>query len=48
MAVLRDTFIRKYTQAIREGNAGIFAGAGLSRASGYVDWKTFCGHWQRR
>lgn len=39
MAVLRDTFIRKYTQAIREGNAGIFAGAGLSRASGYVDWK---------
>lgn len=39
MAVSRDTLIRKYTQAIREGNAGIFAGAGLSRASGYVDWK---------
>lgn len=39
MAISRDTLIRKYTQAIREGNAGIFAGAGLSRASGYVDWK---------
>ncbi len=40
MAISRDTLIRKYTQAIREGNAGIFAGAGLSRASGYVDWKS--------
>lgn len=39
MAISRDTLIRKYTQAIREGNTGIFAGAGLSRASGYVDWK---------
>lgn len=39
MAVSKDTLIRKYAQAIREGNAGIFAGAGLSRASGYVDWK---------
>lgn len=39
MEILRDTFIKKFTQAIREGNAGIFAGAGLSRASGYVDWK---------
>lgn len=41
MAVSRDVLIRKFTQAIREGNAGIFAGAGLSRASGYVDWKNF-------
>lgn len=39
MAISRETLIRKYTQAIRERNAGIFAGAGLSRASGYVDWK---------
>ena len=39
MAVLREVLIEKFTQAIREGNAGIFAGAGLSRASGYVDWK---------
>lgn len=39
MTVSRDVLIRKFTQAIQEGNAGIFAGAGLSRASGYVDWK---------
>ena len=43
MAISRSILIRKYTQAIREGNAGIFAGAGLSRASGYVDWKNFLG-----
>lgn len=41
MAVSKEALIRKFTQAIREGNAGIFAGAGLSRASGYVDWKNF-------
>ena len=41
MTVLKDRLIVKFTQAIREGNAGIFAGAGLSRASGYVDWKSF-------
>ena len=39
MAVKKEEFIRKYTNAIREGNAAVFAGAGLSRASGYVDWK---------
>ena len=39
MEVLKEVLIKKFTQAIREGNAGIFAGAGLSRASGYVDWK---------
>lgn len=41
MSVSRDRLIEKFTLAIREGNAGIFAGAGLSRASGYVDWKNF-------
>ncbi len=40
MAISKNTMIRKYVQAIREGNASIFAGAGLSRGSGYVDWKT--------
>ena len=35
----KKEFIRKYTSAIRKGNAAIFAGAGLSRASGFVDWK---------
>jgi hypothetical protein len=39
MEILKEKFIRQYTRAIREGNAAIFAGAGLSRASGYVDWK---------
>lgn len=39
MAVSRDKLIKQFTLAIREGTAGIFAGAGLSRASGYVDWK---------
>lgn len=36
----KETFIREYVKAIREGNAAVFAGAGLSRASGFVDWHT--------
>lgn len=32
-------FQRKYAKAIREGYAAVFAGAGLSRQSGYVNWK---------
>lgn len=32
-------FIRTYVKAIQESNAAIFAGAGLSRPAGYVDWK---------
>lgn len=39
MAISKEILIKKFTLAIREGNAGIFAGAGISRASGYVDWK---------
>lgn len=31
-------FIKKYSKAISEGNAAIFAGAGLSIPSGYVNW----------
>ena len=41
MTVSKEKLISKYTKAIKEGNAAIFAGAGLSRASGYVDWKNF-------
>ena len=41
MAASKDKLIRQFVMAIREGNAAIFAGAGLSRASGYADWKTF-------
>ncbi len=40
MVASRGRLIREFTKAMREGNAAIFAGAGLSRASGYVDWKT--------
>lgn len=39
MAVSKEELIRNYTKAIREGNAAIFGGAGISRPSGYVDWK---------
>ena len=39
MAASKDELIREYSKAIREGNAAVFGGAGLSRASGYVDWK---------
>ena len=35
----RKQFIREYVKAIRDGNAAIFAGAGLSRPSGFVIWK---------
>ncbi len=35
----KEELIRNYTKAIREGNAAIFGGAGLSRPSGFVDWK---------
>lgn len=34
-----EELIREYTKAIIEGNAALFAGAGLSTSSGYVDWK---------
>lgn len=32
-------FLRIYGQALKSNNAAIFAGAGLSKASGFVDWK---------
>jgi hypothetical protein len=38
-SVSKEELIRNYSKAIREGNAAVFAGAGLSRASGMVDWK---------
>jgi len=34
-----NSFINDYIKCIKEGCAAIFAGAGLSVASGYVDWK---------
>ncbi len=38
-AISATTFIREYTRELRGKNAAIFAGAGMSMASGYVDWK---------
>ncbi|WP_423423307.1 SIR2 family protein [Pediococcus pentosaceus] len=40
MITSRKSFIEQYSKAINEGYAAVFAGAGLSVASGYVDWKT--------
>ena len=34
-----EQFIKDYLKEIEENNAAIFAGAGLSAASGHVDWK---------
>ena len=38
MATLAE-FKKNYVKAIQEGYAAIFAGAGLSRSSGFVNWK---------
>lgn len=35
----KKELINRYAKAIVEGYAAVFAGAGLSRGSGYVDWK---------
>ena len=37
--VKKQKFLQEYIKAIRDGNAALFAGAGLSRPSGFVDWK---------
>lgn len=34
-----DAFIRRYSEEVKQGTAAVFAGAGLSRAAGNVDWK---------
>jgi len=38
-AISDVTFIREYTRELHNKNAAVFAGAGLSMDSGYVDWK---------
>ena len=35
----RNQFLKEYSEAIRNGDAAMFVGAGASRAAGYVDWK---------
>jgi len=37
-AEIRD-FVRTYVKAIKESNAALFAGAGLSKPAGFVNWK---------
>src|ERR1700682_3156097 len=38
-AIPAGTFIREFTRELHNKNAAVFAGAGLSTASGYVDWR---------
>jgi Sir2- and TIR-associating SLOG family/SIR2-like domain len=33
-----EDFVTKYLKELREDNAAVFIGAGLSKAAGYVDW----------
>lgn len=35
----QSRFIKRYAEALGSGDVAIFAGAGLSRAAGYVDWR---------
>jgi hypothetical protein len=38
-AISENVLVREFTRELHNKNAAIFAGAGLSMASGYVDWK---------
>nr|VFK10618.1 MAG: hypothetical protein BECKLPF1236A_GA0070988_100411 [Candidatus Kentron sp. LPFa]VFK26697.1 MAG: hypothetical protein BECKLPF1236C_GA0070990_100383 [Candidatus Kentron sp. LPFa] len=35
----QSQFIKRYAEVLGSGDAALFAGAGLSRAAGYVDWR---------
>jgi NAD-dependent SIR2 family protein deacetylase len=39
-AISAPILIREFTRELHNRNAAVFAGAGLSTASGFVDWKT--------
>lgn len=39
MPILKEYFVNKYLEALNEGDAAIFSGAGLSASSGCVNWK---------
>ena len=39
MNVAVQSFVSTFVNALREGTAAVFAGAGLSRPAGYVDWR---------
>ncbi|MFN9628850.1 MAG: SIR2 family protein [Cyanobacteriota bacterium] len=36
----QERFIKRYAQSLDSGDGALFAGAGLSRAAGYVDWRS--------
>lgn len=36
----KKLFIKEYAKAVYEGNAAVFAGAGISVGAGFVDWRT--------
>lgn len=38
-SVDRNAFIKEYSEAVRNGSAALFVGAGASHSAGYVDWK---------
>lgn len=42
-AISEDSFVREYVRELRNKNAAVFVGAGLSMDSGYVDWKGLLG-----
>src|SRR5881394_3814948 len=37
--ISKEQFLNEYSRALDDGNAAIFAGAGLSVGSGLVDWR---------
>ena len=39
MSISREELVKKFVKMLSINKATIFVGAGLSRASGYVDWK---------
>lgn len=39
MPIQKDVFIKNYLKALNNGDAAIFAGAGLSVSSGCINWK---------
>jgi len=39
MIANQPQFITRYARALAAGDVGVFVGAGLSRAAGYVDWR---------
>lgn len=47
MTLTRESLIKNFTSAIIDNNAAFFIGAGMSRPSGFVDWKALLGECAR-